>query len=86
MHEHREKIIIAYARQAIKDIVLPSEKNISKLTKHSRAIIRKWQASCAEDPEIGDAIELTIWHPRSLNGNEALLRRVKTKASPKKEN
>ena len=41
MHEHRERIIIAYARQAIKDIVLPSEKNISKLTKHSRAIIRK---------------------------------------------
>lgn len=26
MHEHREKVIIAYARQAIKDIVLPSEK------------------------------------------------------------
>ena len=65
MHEHREKIIIAYARQAIKDIALPSGKNISELTRHSRAIIRKWQASCAEDPEIGDAIELTIWHPRS---------------------
>ena len=65
MHEYREKIIIDHARQAIKDIALPFEKNISELTKYSRAIIRKWQAFCAEDPEIGDAIELTIWHPRS---------------------
>ena len=65
MHEYREKIIIDHARQAIKDIALPFEKNISELTKYSRAIIRKWQAFCAEDPEIGDAMELTIWHPRS---------------------
>ena len=65
MHEYREKIIIDHARQAIKDIALPFEKNISELTKYSRAIIRKWQAFCAEDPKIGNAIELTIWHPQS---------------------
>ena len=66
MCEHRKNIIIAHARQAIKDIAKPnsSAKNISELTKYSRAIIEKWQTSCAEDSDFGKDIKLTIWYPQ----------------------
>lgn len=66
MCEYRKNIIIAHALQAIKDIAKPnsSGKNISELTKYSRAIIEKWQTSCAEDSDFGKDITLTIWHPQ----------------------
>ena len=67
MCEYQENIIIDYARQAIKDVTPPnsSEKNISELTKYSRAIIEKWQTLCENDLQIKNAIKVTIWHPKN---------------------
>lgn len=67
MCESQENIIIDYARQAIKNVAIPnsSEKNISELTKYSRAIIEKWQTFCENDPQLKKAIEVTIWHPKN---------------------
>ena len=67
MCEYQENIIIDHARQAIKDVTpqISSEKNISELTKYSRSIIEKWQTFCENDPQLKNAIKVTIWHPQN---------------------